>query len=216
MFGLSTWEILIILAVALIFVGPDQLPKVARTIGKSVRQVRGAMGKVDDEMRKVVREASAELDDDGRPVTRDDHHAPADRRSPGHGRTMDYPEPLPTEPPTADGHDEIDEIDDRHPDHPGPEHHARDLDQSAGVEPAPIPTSASSAMTANAKPSDRDWSQVGKAPVAGQVAQTARPPIAPPTPSVAAATNETVATNETTAPSRPEEPPTPATEPTNT
>jgi Tat protein translocase TatB subunit len=68
MFGLSTWEILIILAVALIFVGPDQLPKVARTIGKGVRQVRGAMGKVDDEMRRAVREASAELDDDGHPV----------------------------------------------------------------------------------------------------------------------------------------------------
>ncbi|HRE91067.1 MAG TPA: twin-arginine translocase TatA/TatE family subunit, partial [Myxococcota bacterium] len=64
MFGLSTWELLIIVAVALIFVGPDQLPKVARTIGKGMRQVRGAMGKVDDEMRKAVREVSAELDDE--------------------------------------------------------------------------------------------------------------------------------------------------------
>ncbi len=69
MFGLSTWEILIILAVALIFVGPDQLPKVARQIGKGVRQVRGAVGKVDDEMRRAVREAAAEFDDDGHPVT---------------------------------------------------------------------------------------------------------------------------------------------------
>ena len=68
MFGLSTWEILIILAVALIFVGPDQLPKVARQIGKGVRQVRGAVGKVDDEMRRAVREAAAEFDDDGNPV----------------------------------------------------------------------------------------------------------------------------------------------------
>lgn len=68
MFGLSTWEILIILAVALIFVGPDQLPKVARQIGKGVRQVRGAMGKVDDEMRRAMREAAAELDDEGQPV----------------------------------------------------------------------------------------------------------------------------------------------------
>lgn len=69
MFGLSTWEVLIILAVALIFIGPDQLPKVARQIGKGVRQVRGAMGKVDVEMRRAVREAAAELDDDGNPVT---------------------------------------------------------------------------------------------------------------------------------------------------
>ena len=55
MFGLSTWEIMIILAVALIFVGPDQLPKVARQISKGVRQVRGAVSKVDDEMRRAVR-----------------------------------------------------------------------------------------------------------------------------------------------------------------
>lgn len=68
MFGLSTWEILIILVVALIFVGPDQLPKVARQIGKGVRQVRGAVGKVDDEMRRAMREAAAELDDEGKPV----------------------------------------------------------------------------------------------------------------------------------------------------
>ncbi len=244
MFGLSTWEILIILVVALIFVGPDQLPKVARTIGKGMRQVRGAMGKVDDEVRKVVREASAELDDDGRPVTRDVHHAPAERRSPGHGRTMDYPEPLSDVPPTADGHDGTHE---RHPDHPGPEHHARDLDQSVGVEPGPVPPPASSALTANAKPTDvsmrfdttkdethgdrsdrsgepsrpslgsgavaradvsteRDWSQVGRAPVAGQVAQTPRPPITPPSPPVPVATNDTA----------PDQPPTQATEPTKT
>lgn len=68
MFGLSTTEVLIILAVALIFVGPEQLPKVARQIGKGVRQVRGAVGKVDDEMRRAVREAAAEFDDDGERV----------------------------------------------------------------------------------------------------------------------------------------------------
>ena len=73
MFGLSTWEVLIILALALIFVGPDQLPKVARQIGKGVRQVRGAVGKVDDEMRRAMREAAAEIDagddDEAKPET---------------------------------------------------------------------------------------------------------------------------------------------------
>jgi sec-independent protein translocase protein TatB len=64
MFGLSTTEILIILALALIFVGPGELPKVARTIGKGVAQVRGAMGKVDHEMRRAMREAAAELEDE--------------------------------------------------------------------------------------------------------------------------------------------------------
>lgn len=73
MFGLSTWEVLIILVVALIFIGPDQLPKVARQIGKGVRQIRGAMGKVDTEMRRAVRRAEAELErdeegDEGKPA----------------------------------------------------------------------------------------------------------------------------------------------------
>lgn len=88
MFGLSTWEILIILVVALIFVGPDQLPKVARQIGKGVRQVRGAVGKVDDEMRRAMREAAAELDDEGKPVV-----PPPSRPVPP------PPAPLPSEPP---------------------------------------------------------------------------------------------------------------------
>ncbi len=69
MFGLSTTEILIILAVALIFVGPNELPKVARTIGKSVAQIKGAVGKVDSEMRRAMREAASEFDDDGEEVT---------------------------------------------------------------------------------------------------------------------------------------------------
>jgi len=68
MFGLSITEVMIILAVALIFVGPDQLPKVARQIAKGVRQVQSAVGKVDGEMRKAVREAQADLDDDGEPI----------------------------------------------------------------------------------------------------------------------------------------------------
>ena len=60
MLGLSTWEILIILALALIFIGPDQLPRVARKLGEGVRQVKGAMSRVDAEVRTAIREATAE------------------------------------------------------------------------------------------------------------------------------------------------------------
>lgn len=60
MFGLSTWELLIILVVALLFIGPDQLPKVARKLGDGMRQVRGAMTRVDHEVRRTIREATTE------------------------------------------------------------------------------------------------------------------------------------------------------------
>jgi sec-independent protein translocase protein TatB len=60
MFGLSTWEILIVLVMALIFIGPDQLPKVARKLGEGMRQVRGAMTRVDAEVRTAIREATAD------------------------------------------------------------------------------------------------------------------------------------------------------------
>jgi|GEM_PF-2537795 len=60
MFGLGTWEVLLILVVALIFIGPDQLPKVARKLGEGMRQVRGAMTRVDDEVRRTIREVTSD------------------------------------------------------------------------------------------------------------------------------------------------------------
>jgi len=42
MFGLGTWEIAIILLVALLVLGPDRLPALARTIGKGLREMRRA------------------------------------------------------------------------------------------------------------------------------------------------------------------------------
>ena len=54
MFGLGTWEIVLILVVALVFIGPDKLPQVARSIGKGMRQVRTAMSQVDHEVRQAA------------------------------------------------------------------------------------------------------------------------------------------------------------------
>ncbi len=42
MFGLGMWEILVILAVVLIFIGPKKLPEIAKTLGKGLREFRGA------------------------------------------------------------------------------------------------------------------------------------------------------------------------------
>jgi len=41
-FGIGSWEILLILVVALIIWGPGKLPEIARTLGKTVRALKKA------------------------------------------------------------------------------------------------------------------------------------------------------------------------------
>lgn len=52
MFGLSFWEIALILGVALVVLGPSQLPQLARTFGKSLREFR----KATDEFRNTIQD----------------------------------------------------------------------------------------------------------------------------------------------------------------
>ena len=53
MFGLGTWEILMILIVALVFIGPSKLPSLARSMGKGMRDMRRAMAGFEDEVRQA-------------------------------------------------------------------------------------------------------------------------------------------------------------------
>jgi Tat protein translocase TatB subunit len=50
MFGIGTPELLVILVLALVVVGPQRLPELARTIGRALREFR----KVQDEVRGMV------------------------------------------------------------------------------------------------------------------------------------------------------------------
>lgn len=59
MFGIGMQELLIILVVALIFIGPSKLPEVARSIAKGLREVR----KASDDLRSTIM-----LDDDPPPL----------------------------------------------------------------------------------------------------------------------------------------------------
>ncbi len=43
MFGLGVGEIIVILVIALIFIGPKKLPEIARTIGKGLGEFQNAM-----------------------------------------------------------------------------------------------------------------------------------------------------------------------------
>jgi Tat protein translocase TatB subunit len=42
MFGLGIWEIVVILVVALLFLGPEKLPKFAGQLGRGLREFRRA------------------------------------------------------------------------------------------------------------------------------------------------------------------------------
>jgi len=43
MFGIGTSEILVILLIALLILGPKEIPKVARTIGRGLRELLSAL-----------------------------------------------------------------------------------------------------------------------------------------------------------------------------
>lgn len=53
MFGIGTSELLVILVVALIVVGPQRLPEIARGLGKALGELRRATGGLTDELRNA-------------------------------------------------------------------------------------------------------------------------------------------------------------------
>jgi len=55
-FGLGTTEMVVILAVVLIFFGPRKLPELAKGLGKGLREFR----KASDEVGQAIHEASVE------------------------------------------------------------------------------------------------------------------------------------------------------------
>jgi Tat protein translocase TatB subunit len=74
MFGLGMGELVVILAIALIFLGPKRLPDVATTLGKAIRSFRKATRdltdqlQIDDEVKKPLRELQSALRDEPPPL----------------------------------------------------------------------------------------------------------------------------------------------------
>ncbi|MBM4263165.1 MAG: twin-arginine translocase TatA/TatE family subunit [Deltaproteobacteria bacterium] len=56
MFGIGGPELLLILAVALIVLGPKKLPELAKTLGKGLAEFRRATDELKDEFRKIESE----------------------------------------------------------------------------------------------------------------------------------------------------------------
>ena len=48
MFGIGTSEILIILLIALLVLGPDEIPKIARMLGRGMREIERAKNELRD------------------------------------------------------------------------------------------------------------------------------------------------------------------------
>jgi sec-independent protein translocase protein TatB len=59
MFGIGTGEILIILLIALLVLGPNEIPKVARTIGKTMRDLQ----RTKDEIRQSIDKEFEDIDE---------------------------------------------------------------------------------------------------------------------------------------------------------
>lgn len=57
MFGfmrLGAGELIVILLVGLIVIGPDKLPEVSKSLGKAVKEFRDGTEKIDDEINKTL------------------------------------------------------------------------------------------------------------------------------------------------------------------
>lgn len=70
MFGLGMGELLVILVLALLFLGPKRLPEVATNLGKAIRSFRKATGELtgqleaDEALKQPMRELKAALRDE--------------------------------------------------------------------------------------------------------------------------------------------------------
>lgn len=52
MFGLGTGELLIVLVLAVIFIGPEKLPSLANKLGRFVRQLQRSVDEIKEEIKK--------------------------------------------------------------------------------------------------------------------------------------------------------------------
>jgi sec-independent protein translocase protein TatA len=67
MFGLGIWEIVIIAIVALLVLGPERLPKMARQVADGLREFRRAA----NDLQRTLEEAAHDIDAETRAPLRD-------------------------------------------------------------------------------------------------------------------------------------------------
>lgn len=63
MFNIGPWELILILVIALIVVGPGKLPEVAKSLGKATREFKKATSGIKKEFDEVVNSTTVEATD---------------------------------------------------------------------------------------------------------------------------------------------------------
>lgn len=85
MFGIGMPELLLILGLALIVLGPKKLPELAKTLGKGLAEFRRATEDLKDEFRKMEHEvedaSTTAMHSDDPPVAKPADPTPADSES---------------------------------------------------------------------------------------------------------------------------------------
>ena len=72
MFGLGVGEIVIILVVALIFIGPKKLPELARGLGKGLREFQNATKGISESIQNPTPSEPQKLDDSRHEVSQNE------------------------------------------------------------------------------------------------------------------------------------------------
>ena len=100
MFGIGMPELILILALALIVLGPRRLPEIARALGKGLAEFRRATDDLKDELRQVeqdVEETSAKVMADSDPnVEKATETPPSPKPTPAPGADQSEKKPQPT------------------------------------------------------------------------------------------------------------------------
>jgi sec-independent protein translocase protein TatB len=71
MFGLGLSEILVIAVIAIVFIGPDQLPDVARTIGRFLNDIKRSTDSLKDDFKSQI---NLDLEERKREIFSDQNH----------------------------------------------------------------------------------------------------------------------------------------------
>lgn len=93
MFGLGWTEILVILGVALLVLGPSKLPQIAKGLGRGIRDFRRAVNSLEDDPPPPKRASSqSEMPDPIRPPPEPASLQASTEPDPGPPKTADKPE----------------------------------------------------------------------------------------------------------------------------
>lgn len=83
MFGIGSTELIVILVIALLVLGPKRLPELARSLGRGLAEFRRATSDITEELDNARIMVKEEVDSAARSVERDEEARNREREEPG-------------------------------------------------------------------------------------------------------------------------------------